>query len=218
MSEKSNKLNLSRSEIRDIKIVIRKFGNSNLKTEQLFDLFIDWQSSKTRSLKRFVLTFTFLLTMALILGVDITKIEPFGINVADVNKTYFLHSLLVVHIFTFIYFRVQRSVDLNVKKARISFFEMDLNEFIKLTDIVDEIIEASKAPNLSYLITEVTGTSVLRRRDEKVNSVYKAISFFKDKLRKEHTKNELGEAIETVGFYIFFIAGIASIIFSHYSA
>ncbi|MDZ7767206.1 MAG: hypothetical protein U5K00_22800 [Melioribacteraceae bacterium] len=144
MSKDSRKEILTVDEERTNKKAYRKLGQTNIDEEKPFELFKEWQSRKTRSIKRFVLSLSFLLTFAWIVNINIYEIQPLGLNVSEVNEKRFLGFLLVIHVVTFIYYRVQRSIDLNIKKARISLFEEDLNELINHSDFFENLISKGK--------------------------------------------------------------------------
>ncbi|MDZ7717755.1 MAG: hypothetical protein U5K72_02905 [Balneolaceae bacterium] len=212
MSRAPRTLDLSDDEVKVAQEVFQKFNQSNLEAKRLFDLFKEWQTLKTRSLKRFVLSLSFLLTISWLINVDITDIKPLGINVSGADETLFLISLLIIHVVTFIYYRVQRSIDLNVNEAEISLFEEELSQFIELSDFIDEIIKEGRAKSLRDLMNDVHGSIRLSGRMPKVQDVYNAVIFFKNRLRQEQAKKKWTEKIETISIYALSIADISIII------
>ena len=215
MAKGSRKFKISNEEVEIVELSYTKFSRSSIETEKLFDLFKEWQTLKTRSLKRFVISLSFLLTFAWILSIDITDIEPLGLNVPGANQALFLISILVIHVTTFIFYRVQRSVDLNINKAKISLIKEELEELLTISDVLDKIIEEERAPSIRELIKDVKGSYGTNRLN-KALKMYKAVSFFKNKLQKEQTKRGTIEILETVVIYGLAIAGFLSIIISFF--
>jgi hypothetical protein len=213
MSKKPSKYNISEDEAAKFKFIIQSFEKSSIETEKLFDLFTEWQSLKTRSLKRFVLTLSFLLTLAFFIEMDISVIEPLGLSVEDANQTAFLISLMIIHVTMLPYYFYQRSVDLNVKKAKVLHFSEDLEEFLDSSEKIEEFMNEKSIPSFRVLIKEVTGNITFTKSSRKSQQVYEAVSFFKEKLKKEKAKSDLAEkaeAIIIVGLWVFGIITVVS--------
>ncbi len=215
MGKAPRRYNISDEEVKIVEQAYNKFSRSTLETEKLFDLFKEWQSLKTRSLKRFTISLSFLLTFAWIVKIDITDIEPLGLNISGADQVLFLIILAIIHIATFVLYRVQRSIDLNINKAEISLFEEELKELLKISSTLGKIIEEERAPSIRKLIHDVKGAYGTNSIND-VLKLNKALSFFKDKLQKQQTKRDAIEILETVVIYGLAIAALMSILVSFF--
>jgi hypothetical protein len=215
MAKGPRKYKISDKEAETVEEAYNKFGRTSIETEKLFDLFKEWQSLKTRSLKRFVISLSFLLTFAWIVNIDITDIKPLGLNVSEADQALFLIALLIIHTAAFVFYRVQRSIDLNINKAEISLFEEELKELLKISIILDKIINEKRAPSIQALINDVKGHYGTNNLS-KVQKMYKAVSFFKKRLQREQHKRDIIEKLETILIYGLAITALSSILVSFF--
>lgn len=194
MSSDVNKYRLNNDEENLAKESYQKFGNSNLEVDKLFDLFLDWQSSKTRSLKRFVLSFSFLVVFIFIVDLDITSIAPFGANIEDANRDKLFITLAIVHTIVFFYYLFQRYVDKKVMDAQISLFDEELNKLLPIYQSIEHILEKNSIPSFKALINNTQGpaTTKLHQAEKSFNT----LSFFSKKLESENALRVKADTIE----------------------
>jgi len=137
-----------------VQIIKDEFGWSGFDTESLYSFFREWQSGKTKSVKRFVLSFSFILSLSFLAGVTITDIDLFGVEVADGKEILFLSSLIFIHIISFIYFYHLRSIDWDVHLSKIKPVEARLEEYIKLADELDQIVKDNNISSVEALFDD----------------------------------------------------------------
>jgi hypothetical protein len=204
------KIDLTDQEIQKVHEIKEKFERSGIDIESLFEFFTDWQSNKTKSIKRFVLSLSFILSLALVAGVKILEIDLFGMTVSEGWDNYFLSSVLVMHLSLFFYYQYLKSIDFNVQQAKIHTVEEELEEYVKLAHEIDQIVEKNNLESASELFSDFGNPIVIGQGGEL--STYDSIKFYDEKLRKQHMKFKWGEVIENIVIYGLGFAGLVSII------
>jgi hypothetical protein len=204
---------LTEPEKNEITQSLQKFGNSVIEIERLFDLFSAWQSLKTRSLKRFVISSSLFFSLSFLLKLDITRIDLFGFNFEDADPFLFQTSLLVILSGSYLYYLFQRSIDKNVKQAKISALKDDLNHLIQLSDLLEKYIAKSQYKNIRSLISKSIGAVPLTGHQRKSIEVFNAVVFFKKQLQKEEKKYNWAEKIENILLFLLFALAMIAIIF-----
>jgi len=215
MPSNSKKSSLTSEEEKDMNRTLTLFNQAPVEMEQFFELFNEWQSLKTRSLKRFVLSLSFILTISLIVGMKITEIDLFGISVNEGNEVWFLSFLIIIHVCSFSYYWYHRSVDQNVSSAKVGYLKDNLSEYIQLTKSIDKIISKKKATRLTEFWEGAAGVEPTSSYINKIEGTYKAISFFNEKLSKEFNKINWAESIKKALIWILAITGLVSIFCSY---
>lgn len=204
----SNQQKLTDKQTKEINKLRNELGTLELDCDVLFKLFDEWQSLKTRSLKRFTITLSFILTLGLVTGTDIMTAKPLGIEFTGEDPTCFLIVLLIVHVGVFIYFLYQRLVDSNVRKTRL---KLSIKEFYKnknLKSSVYKVIDEVAVNDLSELLS-LANASTLNKFDRMAIKTFDTIIFYEDNLEQQRKKAEVGEVIETI--IIGFIAVLGAI-------
>lgn len=214
MPNNIKKSSLTSKEVKDVNRALSLFNQAPVDVEQFFELFNEWQSLKTRSIKRFVLSLSFILTISLIVGIKITEIDLFGISVSEGHEVWFLLSLILIHVCSFSYYWYCRSVDQNVSRAKVSHLRDNLSEYIKLTKSIDKIISERKETRLTEFWKGAPGVSPSSSYINNIEGTYKAISFFNKKLSKEFDKISWAEFLEKSIIWILAIIGLLAIVCS----
>lgn len=209
------KISLTVGEANKVRKIKKKFDGLDFQIETLFDLFNDWQSSKTKSVKRFVISVSFLLTMALIAGANIVyDIEVLRVPISNGHEEGFLIALLVIHFSAFLYYIYLRAIDLSVQKAKIDTIEDDLEECKVLVREIDKIIAKNNISSVGYLFNDFTSPMMGAHSTDK--QVYEAVKFYDEKLKQSNQWKKWGEWAEIILLYLFYSAGIIAIISSFY--
>jgi len=191
--EPPRKIPLNNDDQKKINSIITVFSNSGINIDSLYALFNDWQSSKTKAVKRFVLSLSFILSLTLVAGIPITDIDLFGLSVAEGNGNIFLSAVLVIHVLSFVYFVYLRRNDLKVNEAKLSSLKKGLESCLKMTEFVDKIVEREKLPSVRFLFNDFK--SQMHSNDSDIEA-YEGLKFYKEKLKKPHKSFELVEWLE----------------------
>ena len=91
--------------------------------ETAFDLIEDWQSARTKGLKRFLLGVGFVLVGAGVVGADISELHILGLQAGDGRPVAFLWYLGTIAFATHCAFEGSRYVDFRRRKARLKLIE-----------------------------------------------------------------------------------------------
>lgn len=199
---------------RDVEAIRKALSQSGLTTQKLFDLFKDQQSDKSKSIKRFVLSLSFILSLTLVAGVDITDINLFGLEVKPDNSIIFLSSILFIHIVLFIYFIYLRWNDMEIKNAMVSNVKKATESYIDLAKKLDEIRHKYDLPSVDYLLSDFRDNATVLNPNEEDIEAYRALKFYQKNLQTSHRGFEFIERMEILSIYGLAILAALAIIFS----
>jgi len=206
------KLDLTAEEAKRVDKIMQYLSKTGLEIDSLFELFNDWQSSKTKSIKRFVLSLSFILTLTIFAGVDITKIHLFNVTVAKGMSTIFLIALAFILISSFLYFRYLENKDWEVHTAKIAFVSNNLERCLELAEEIDDILERNKIESVEVLFNDFKSSFDRFNDDLKA---YAAINFYKNELKDTHKSFDLIQKLELGGIYFLGIMSLIAIISSY---
>jgi len=206
------KIQLTDKEEKRIEKIIQILDVSDVDLPSIYNFFKEWQSSKTKSMKRFVLSISFVLTLAFIAGVSITDVDLFGVIVAEGREIIFLSSLIAIHICSFIYHLYLRSIDWDVHQANIIPVEAELKKYEDLIDEIDEIVEKQNIRSVEALFDDFRAPITSMHSSEE--DTYKAIKFYVRNLKKSHDKVFWGDMAELFVIWALGVMGLFAIIFS----
>jgi hypothetical protein len=202
---------LNNEDEKKINSIITVLSNSGINIDSLYSLFNDWQSSKTKSVKRFVLSLSFILSLTFVAGIPITDIDLFGLSVAEGYGNMFLSAVLAIHLMSFAYFVYLRRNDLKVNEAKLSSLKKGLESCLKMMEFVDEIVEREKLPSVKFLFNDFK--SQMHSNDSDIEA-YEGLKFYEDKLKKHHKSFEWIEWLEIGLICLLGILALISIVIS----
>lgn len=183
----------------------------NVTKESIFTVFNEWQSNKTKSLKRFVLSFSFILSMSLVAGINITEIDLFGVKVHEGMETIFLVVLIIILFIAFAYYEYLLRHDLKIHNAKIKSVKDALDECSDLVIKLDEIVEEnSNIISVEVLLRDFWG---MHDKGDDLKS-YEAINFYNKELKNPEENYDLIELLEAVGIYTLGFIALWAIILS----
>ncbi len=210
----SREIDLRPQDERDVESIRKALSNSGLNTQKLFDLFRDRYTDKTKSVKRFVLSLSFLLALTLFAGVNITEINLFGVEVSLGMENMFLGSILFVHLVSFSYFMYLRENDTELHEAMISRVKKSTNSYLDFSKKLDEIVHKYELKSVEELLDDFReNATVFNSNDEDIKA-YEALKFYEQKLMNTHQGFEWVEKLEILAIWGLYISGIVAIILS----
>ncbi len=205
------KIDLSSKEeemVRNFKAWVN-FADFELTKESLFNFFNEWQSDKLKSVKRFVLSLSFILSFAFIAGVDLTNLELFGLEIAEDMTVTFLVSLLLILFISLGYYEFLRRKDLSLHKARIKSTESGLLICLDFVKQIDKLIKSrNDIYSAKYLLNDFHSNLDIQTHDL---TTYKAIKFYGENLESLDKQNSFIERIELIVIYAFGLLSVLAI-------
>lgn len=161
---------------------IEELDRSSLKTEDLFDVFSDWQTKKTLTSKRIFVSTSILVAAAAWIGVDYTELSFFGLKVANGSSERFLIFVLTSIIAGGVFHEFSRRIDSSVRNARIKHINSDLKDLIKPIEAVDGAMERNNIDDFVDLYFDFRSSLNSSRHD--AIDVYRAVKFYKKNLSR----------------------------------
>ncbi|NGP90253.1 hypothetical protein [Fodinibius halophilus] len=209
LGQPPREIDLSPEEAFKVKKIMSNLASTGLTVDSLFDLFNDWQSNKTKSTKRFVLSFSFILSLTIVAGVNITEIDLFGVSVQDEMSALFLSSLATILVISFFYYIYLQNKDWEVHTAKTSYVDKSLKNCLNMVEQIDDILTKKDIKSAKDLFDDFKSSY------DKSNlefEAYQAIKFYKNNLKDTRKSIDWVEKLELWGICILnFLALIAII-------
>ena len=120
-----------------------------LDRDKFFDLITDWESRRTIAAKRFLSTFTTVLAIGWLLGVDYKDINLLWITSLDHDQAFALSVAFGVLVtFFFVTFSVSWKVDFDIRAARLDVLTKQLSSAEEIVDELHFLIPKERFPNV----------------------------------------------------------------------
>lgn len=161
---------------------IEELDKSNLKTEDLFEVFSDWQTKKTLTAKRIFVSTSILVAAAAWIGIDYTDLSLFGLKVANGSPDKFITFILLSIVVSGIFYEFSRRIDASVRKARINNINNDLKSLVQPIGAIDEAMKRNSIDDFSDLYFDFRSPISSGRHD--AIDVYRAVKFYQKNLSK----------------------------------
>lgn len=208
------KIDLSPQDEKDVEAIKEALSKSGLTTQKLFDLFKEKYSDKTKAIKKFVISISFLLSLTLVAGVKITKVNLFGVEVLPGMENIFLGSILFIHFITFTYFMYLSGNDSELHEAMISRVKKSTKSYLDFSNKLDDIAHKYKLSSVEELLDDFReNATVFNSNDEDIKA-YEALKFYEKKLMNTHRGFEWVEKLELLAVMGLYTLGLIAIILS----
>jgi len=165
----------------DEKIVhesIAKLDKSRLDTDELFEVFNDWQTKKTLTSKRIFVSTSLLVSAASWVGVNYTELTLFGLKLSNGNPERLIIFILISIIMSGIFYEVSRRIDSSVRKAKISHINRDLKELREPMRAIREVMERNNVSSFSDLYYDFRSSLLNANAKHDAIDVFRAIDFY----------------------------------------
>ena len=159
---------------------IEELDRSNLKTEDLYEVFSDWQTKKTLTSKRIFVSTSILVASAAWIGIDHTTLALFGLKISDGSPDRFIIFVLLSIVTSGIFYEFSRRIDASVRSARINHINSDLKNLVKPIDAINEAMKRNGIESFRDLYFDFKSSLYSSRHD--AIDVYRAINFYKNNL------------------------------------
>lgn len=173
---------------------IRKLDESSLDTKDLFDVFDDWQTKRTLTSKRILVSTSVLVSSASWVGIDYTKLTFFGMKVADGAPIKFLLFIIAVILLSCAFYELSRRVDLSVRKAKIAHVDRDLKELIEPFNEIKGVMERNGINSVANLYFDFR-SAISNGSKHNAIDVFRAIEFYREHL----SRADMGLRVVTMG-------------------
>ena len=185
-------IDLDPEDEKKIEAISLKLSESGLTREAPFRFFNEWQSGKQKSVKRFVLSLSFVITLSAIAGADITDINIFGTTVQDGREPYFFMAMILVLCMSFWYYEFLRKNDSEVQSARNKVTADNLESGFEMVSFVESIVEKYNIRSAEALFDDFSSPI----NDEGDYEAYLAIKYYQNNLDKPNNRRSLSEWME----------------------
>ena len=179
------KLSIHEEDELIIDSAIKELDRSNLKTEDLYEVFSDWQTKKTLTSKRIFVSTSILVAAAAWIGIDYTELSFFGLKIANGSPERFIIFVLISISASGVFYEFSRRIDSSVRNARITHINSDLKSLVKPIEAIDGAMKRNNIDNFVDLYFDFRSSLSSSKHD--AIGVYRAIKFYKKHLSQAGT-------------------------------
>ena len=195
-------IQLSTSEEKKVQAALYYFESNSLYEAELIKLFEDWQSSRTKSIKKFLLSILTVLSLTVFAGINILNVELFSITVAEGYEYLFLSCFLFVLGSLFYYYEVNLRRDKRVNDANLKVFMKALQRSKHHLEVVDNVLK-DKGIGIEELINDFkeSGVASLTASKKSPRRGYNLMKFYKTDLEAPFITDLKIYRFEITGLY-----------------
>lgn len=175
-------LKIDQEDEQIIENAIKELERSNLKTDDLYGMFSDWQTKKTLTSKRIFVSTSILVAAATWIEIDYTELSFFGLKVASGSADRFIIFVLISIIVSGIFYEISRRIDSSVQNSKIKHINGDLKSFIKPIQALDGAMKRNNIENFVDLYFDFRSSLVSTQHD--AIDVYRAVKFYRENLSR----------------------------------
>jgi len=161
---------------------IEELDRSSLKTDDLYEVFSDWQTKKTLTSKRIFVSTSIIVAAAAWIGIDYTELTFFGLKVANGEPNRFIIFMLISILTSGIFYEFSRRIDASVRNAKISHINSDLKSLAKPIETIEEAMKRNDIESFNDLYFDFRSSLSAGRHD--AIDVYRAIKFYRKNLSR----------------------------------
>lgn len=198
-----DKFKLTGDEQEKVDEIIQYFTDASLNYKSLYELFEDWQTPKTRAIKKFLITIITILSFGFVSGVDLRQISLLGVPTQEVSIFHFLIAITLILIISYAYYILQNLIDKNVAEARIKTVKNELKVCSKFVAKLEEIVKSYEVDSVEEIIKSNTPRKTLLSDNSPLN-VFESIVHYKSELEAPNISNKFLNLIEKWGITFMF--------------
>jgi len=193
-------IEMSESDEKIVKEALDYFESNSIYENELLKLFEDWQSNRTKSIKKFLLSLTSVLSLTVFAGINILKVELFNITVVDDYEYLFLIVLFLVIVGLFYYYEINLWRDKRVNDSNLKVFMNALQRSDLYLEDVDTILN-EKGITIEQLVEDFEDNSLAIQQKSSPLRGYRLMKFFKNDLEEPFTTDLNIYRFELSGLY-----------------
>jgi len=180
LNEPRRELKIHGEDEQIIDDAIEELDRSNLKTEDLYEVFSDWQTKKTLTSKRIFVSTSILVAAAAWIGIDYTELSFFGLKVANGSPERFIIFVLISIFASGVFYEFSRRIDSSVRNAKIKHINNDLGNLLNPVQALDGAMERNNIDDFVDLYFDFRSSLSSSRHD--AVDVYRAVKFYRENL------------------------------------
>lgn len=185
---------------------IASLKKSSSKKEKLFQIFDDWQTKRTLTAKRILMSTSIIVAAASWIGIDYMDLSLFGLKIASGNPQRFIIFILFTILLSGLFYEVSRRLDLTVRKAKIINVSQDIETLKEPVEALDLVMKRNNISSFRKLYFDFQS---LHNQDHDAIHAFNAVHFYRKHLEDANKGFDVLAVTELVMIYL--IAGYACI-------
>ncbi len=175
-------IDLSQEDISTVNKSIAALRKSHSKKEQLFKIFDDWQTKRTLTAKRVLISTSIIVFAASWIGIDYMDLSFFGLKIANGSPQRFIIFILITILLSGLFYEVSRRIDLSVRKAKIANVSQDLEVLKKPVEDMDSILERNNISSFHELYFDFESSLQAVNQEPSAINAFNAVHFYRKHL------------------------------------
>lgn len=202
---------MSESEEKRVIEALDYFETNSLYEEELLKLFEDWQSDRTKSIKKFLLSLISVLSLTVFAGINILEVRLFNITVAEGYQYLFLSAFIGVIAGLFYYYEINLWRDKKVNDSNLKVFMKSLQRSDQYLKEVDYILEKTGV-TIKQLVEDFDDRGLAVQKKSSPLRGYRLMKFYKNDLEEPHTTDLKIYRFEITGLYFLGLLSMLTIV------
>lgn len=174
-------INLSETDELTVQDALASLGRASSKTEKLFDVFAEWQSRRTYTMRRVLITSILVILVSAWVGVDYKEISILGLQVSNGNMQHFLIFLIAAVLASAVVYAASIGIDLTVRKAKIGYVSSEMKSLKACVATIDDILHRNEVDSFSDLYFDFVSALQNPGRHDAIDA-YRAVKFYSERL------------------------------------
>ena len=203
------KIDLPEEDVVTVVESIDILKKSRSKQEQLFDIFDDWQTKRTLTTKRVLVSTSVIVFAASWIGIDYMDLSFFGLKIANGSPQRFIIFVLASILLSGLFYEFSRRIDLSVRKAKIANVSQDLDALKKPVEDIDSVLERNNISSFRKLYFDFESSLSANNEHHAINA-FNAMHFYRKHLVGTNRGLNLIASTELVIIYL--ISTYASVV------
>lgn len=204
-------IEMSESEEKKVEEALDYFETNSLYEEEFLKIFEDWQSDRTKSIKKFLLSLISVLSLTVFAGINILEVRLFNITVAEGYQSLFLSTFICVIAGLFYYYEVNLWRDKKVNDSNLKVFMESLQRSDQYLKEIDQVINKTGS-TIEQLVEDFDDNSLVVQNKSSPLRGYRLMKFYKNDLEEPHTTDLKIYRFEITGLYFLGLLSILTIV------
>lgn len=207
----NREIEMSESEEKKVKEALDYFETNSLYEEELLKLFEDWQSDRTKSIKKFLLSLISVLSLTVFAGINILEVRLFNITVSEGYQYLFLSAFICVIAGLFYYYEINLWRDKKVNDSNLKVFMKSLQRSDHYLEEIDQILNQTGA-TIEQLVEDFEEHGLAVQKKSSPLRGYRLMKFYKNDLEEPHTTDLKIYRFEITGLYFLGLLSMLTIL------
>lgn len=207
-------IELSQEDVTIVSDSIDRLKKSRINKEELFEIFDDWQTKRTLTAKRVLVSTSIIVTAASWIGIDYADLSFFGLKIANGNPERFIIFVLVAVLVSGLFYEASRRIDLSVRKAKIANLSHDLSSLEQPVADIDLVMDHNNISSFRELYFDFESSFHGVNQQHHAIHAFDALHFYQKHLKGTNRGHDILSFTEMTIVYMIALCAIIVLVYA----